>query len=63
LRDDDHIFGGGIIRMPWSEIFCKPRYKTAKKQVLTLLSWILTWNGTPVGCCMVASPFKRERGG
>jgi hypothetical protein len=49
--------------MPWSEIFCKPRYETAKNQMLILISWILTSNGTPVGCCMVASPFSRESGG
>jgi hypothetical protein len=48
--------------MPWSEIFCKPRYENAKNQVPILISWRFMWNGTPVGCCMVASPFSRERG-
>jgi len=37
LRDDDHFFGGGIIRMPWSEIFCKPRY-FQKKEVIVWMS-------------------------
>jgi hypothetical protein len=48
--------------MPRSGIFCKPRYKDAKKQLLILINWTFIRNGTTVECCMVASPFKRERG-
>jgi hypothetical protein len=44
LRNDDHVFGGGIIRMPWSEIFCKPRYETAKNHVLILIGWVFMRN-------------------
>ena len=30
LRDDDHIPGSGIMRMPTPGIFCKPRYYLPK---------------------------------
>jgi hypothetical protein len=35
--------------MPWSEIFCKPREKAAKKQVLILISLMLIRNGNDRG--------------
>ncbi|PYI95943.1 MAG: hypothetical protein DME98_14410 [Verrucomicrobia bacterium] len=47
--------------MTWSEIFCKPRYETAKNQVLILIGWMFMWNGTTAECCMVASGFKKRR--
>jgi hypothetical protein len=48
--------------MPWSEIFCKPRYETAKNQLLIPIGWMFMWNGNDRGTLDGRLSLQRERG-